>query len=68
MDVPRIQIERTYCDWIKKYVRFHSMRSRDERKNGEKKIKAFLTHLAVDKNIKLLRHTLKQKTILRQGS
>jgi len=46
-----IHTERTYCDWIKKYIRFHGMRSRDDLKDGEKKIEAFLTHLAVNKNI-----------------
>ncbi|MDO9566419.1 MAG: integron integrase [Candidatus Desulfaltia sp.] len=46
-----IHTERTYCEWIKKYVRFHGMNSRDDLKDGEKKIEAFLTHLAVNKNV-----------------
>ena len=46
-----IHTERTYCEWIKKYVQFHGMNSRDDLKNGEKKIEAFLTHLAVNKNV-----------------
>ena len=46
-----IHTERTYSDWIKKYVRFHGMSSRDDLKNGEKKIEAFLTHLAVNKSV-----------------
>ena len=46
-----IHTERTYSEWIKKFVRFHGMSSRDDLKNGEKKIETFLTHLAVDKNV-----------------
>ena len=44
-----IHTERTYCDWIKRFVHFHRMSSRDDLKNGEQKIEAFLTHLAVKK-------------------
>lgn len=46
-----IHTERTYCDWIKRFVHFHVMSSRDDLKNGEQKIEAFLTYLAVKKNI-----------------
>ncbi|MBW1898402.1 MAG: phage integrase N-terminal SAM-like domain-containing protein [Deltaproteobacteria bacterium] len=43
-----IHTERTCCDRTKKFVRFHGMHSRDDLKDGEKKIEAFLTHLAVN--------------------
>ena len=43
-----IHTERTYLDWIKRYIAFHRMKSRDDLVEGEKKIEAFLTHLAVD--------------------
>ena len=46
-----IHTERAYCEWIKKYVMFHGMNSRDDLKKDEKKIEAFLTHLAVKKNV-----------------
>ena len=46
-----IHTERTYCDWIKKFVHFHRMKSRQDLSNGEKKIEAFLTHLAVRGNV-----------------
>lgn len=46
-----IHTERNYCDWIKKYIQFHKMSSRDDLQNGETKIEAFLTHLAVNKDI-----------------
>jgi hypothetical protein len=42
-----IHTERTYCDWIRKYVLFHKMKSRDDLVDGEKKIETFLTHLSV---------------------
>jgi integron integrase len=46
-----IHTERTYCDWVKKYIRFHQMKSREKLNDGEKKIEAFLTHLAVYENV-----------------
>ncbi len=46
-----IHTERTYCEWIKKYVHFHKMKYREDLKDGEKKIKAFLAHLVVRKNM-----------------
>jgi len=46
-----IHTERTYCDWIKRFVHFHRMSSRNDLNNGEEKIETFLTHLAVEQNI-----------------
>lgn len=46
-----IHTERSYCDWIKRFVKFHDMSSRQDLKNGEQKIEAFLTYLAVKTNI-----------------
>lgn len=46
-----IHTERTYCDWIKRYVYFHRMKSHKDLENGEKKIESFLTYLAVKKNV-----------------
>jgi hypothetical protein len=42
-----IHTERSYSDWIKRYLFFHHMISRDDLKDGVAKIEAFLTHLAV---------------------
>ncbi|MDD3082977.1 MAG: integron integrase [Desulfobacterales bacterium] len=42
-----IHTERSYCAWIRKFVHFHNMKSRDDLADGEKKIESFLTHLAV---------------------
>ena len=46
-----IHTERTYCDWIKRYIRYHRMTSRQDLIDGEAKNEAFRTHLAVDKNV-----------------
>ena len=46
-----IHTERTYCDWIKRFVQFHKMKSREDLSGGEKKIEAFLTHLAIQGNV-----------------
>lgn len=46
-----IHTERTYIDWIKRYIAFHQMKSREDLANGERKIEAFLTHLAVDEQV-----------------
>ena len=46
-----IHTERAYRDWVKRYVRFHGMRSRDDLRDGEEKIEAFLTYLARDRQV-----------------
>ena len=46
-----IHTERAYRDWVKRYVRFHDMQSRDDLQPGEEKIEAFLTHLARDRQV-----------------
>lgn len=46
-----IHTERTYCDWIKRYIGYHEMRGRQDLIDGEAKIEAFLTHLAVDRGL-----------------
>ena len=44
-----IHTERSYCDWIARYVRFHRMQSRDALlKAGAPEVEVFLTHLAED--------------------
>ena len=30
-----IHTERSYCDWIKRFVKFHNMTSRQDLENGE---------------------------------
>src|ERR1035437_4437228 len=42
-----IHTERSYTDWIKRYVQFHQMRCREDLPDGKRKIEAFLTDLAV---------------------
>ena len=68
-----IHTERSYCEWIKRYILFHNIKNRDDLNNGESKIEVFLTDLAVNKNVSpstqnqamnalffLYRHVLKQ--------
>src|SRR5207249_10575803 len=43
-----LRTEQAYTDWIKRYVRFHKMRSRPDLEDGTAKVAAFLTHLAVE--------------------
>jgi integrase len=42
-----IRTEQTYCDWVRRYVRFHQMRCREDLLPAEPKIEAFLSDLAV---------------------
>ena len=42
-----IHTERSYRAWIRKFVHFHHMKSRDDLADVEKKIESFLTHPAV---------------------
>src|SRR6266511_2006748 len=43
--------ERSYVEWIRRCVRFHGMRSREDLFPAEPKIEAFLTDLAVHGNV-----------------
>ncbi len=43
-----IRTERTYCDWLRRYVRFHGMKSREAMLPAEPKMEAFLSDLAVN--------------------
>ena len=45
---PRTQ--RTYCDWIVRYVKFHGAK-KHPRHMGKTEVEAFLTHLAVNRNV-----------------
>ena len=42
-----LRTERAYCDWVRRYVKFHGMKSGDELAGGKAKVEAFLTDLAV---------------------
>jgi hypothetical protein len=46
-----IHTETSYVDWIKRYIRFHDMKSREDLADGERKIEAFLTDLAAHGNV-----------------
>jgi integron integrase len=43
-----IRTERSYADWIRRYVKFHNMRARSDLDGGEAKIELFLSDLAVN--------------------
>ena len=43
--------ERSYCDWIRRYIKFHEMRSRADLDPAEPKIEAFPSQLAVHGNV-----------------
>ena len=41
-----IRTETSYCDWIRRYVKFHKMRSRADLQPAEEKMELFLSDLA----------------------
>jgi integron integrase len=43
-----IRTEQVYCDWIRRYVKFHNMHSREEMLPGTRKVEEFLSNLAVN--------------------
>jgi integron integrase len=43
-----LRTERAYCDWVRRYVKFHGMKSREDLTGGTAKVEAFLTHLAME--------------------
>ena len=44
-----LRTERTYCDWVERFIRYHHLRH--PREMGEAEVTAFLTHLARDGNV-----------------
>ncbi len=42
--------ERTYCDWIEYYIKFHKCK-KHPREMGKTEIEAFLSHLATERNV-----------------
>jgi len=46
-----LRTERAYCDWVRRYVKFHGMKSREDLAAGKQKVEAFLTDLAVRGNV-----------------
>ena len=44
-----IRTEETYVQWIKRFIFFHNKRHPNEM--GEKEVRSYLTHLAVDKHV-----------------
>lgn len=43
-----LHTERSYCDWIRRYVQFHGMKSREDLQDAEARIELFLSDLAVN--------------------
>ncbi|WP_457575505.1 integron integrase [Desulfomarina sp.] len=47
-----IHTERSYCEWIRRFILFHGMKTREELYiASEKKIENYLSHLAIEKNV-----------------
>src|SRR5436190_13107273 len=46
-----IRTEQCYCDWIRRFIKFHHMRSRDELLEGGGKVESFLSDLAVNGHV-----------------
>lgn len=47
-----IRTEQCYCDWIRRYIRFHRMKMREELlSEPEAKMELFLSHLAVEGHV-----------------
>ena len=46
-----LSTERSYCDWIRRYTKFHQMRSRADLDPAEPKIEAFLSDLAINGHV-----------------
>ncbi|QPK65538.1 integron integrase [Methylomonas sp. LL1] len=47
-----LHTERTYCDWIKQFIKFHRMTERPALfEESEAKIEAFLSHLATERHV-----------------
>jgi integrase len=54
-----IRTERCYCDWIRRYIHFHGLRSREDLQGAEPKIELFLGHNDVSTTM-IYTHVLRQ--------
>jgi site-specific recombinase XerD len=45
-----LRTERSYCDWIERFIRFHGTKTHPKEMGGEE-VTAFLTHLARELNV-----------------
>ena len=61
-----VRTERAYCDWVRRYVKFHGMKSREDLAEGREKVESFLTHLAVEGQV--APSTQNQKGVEKGGS
>src|SRR5664279_520714 len=57
-----IRTDQACCDWIKRYVRFHKMRSREDLFPGAEKVELFLSDLAVCGNIEHRTPNIERRT------
>ncbi len=47
-----IHTERSYCDWVKRFIQFHHLQARESLfVDAEKKVEDYLSHLAVQANV-----------------
>lgn len=46
-----LRTERAYCDWVRRYIKFHGMKCREDLNEGTRKVESFLTDLAVKGNV-----------------
>ena len=46
-----IRTERSYCEWVKRFVLHFNMKSRNDLTEGEEKIETYLMFLTRDKNV-----------------
>lgn len=46
-----ISTERSYCDWIRRYAKYHNLNNKSDFDDGARKIEKFLTHLALEENV-----------------
>jgi hypothetical protein len=61
-----IRTEAVYAEWVKRYIRFHHYRHPVEM--GAAEIEAFLTHLAVERDVSASTQNQALAALLLQGS
>ena len=58
-----VRTERSYCDWIERFIRFHSKRHPSEM--GEAEVSGFLTYLAREGEVAASTQNQARKSLLR---
>ncbi len=46
-----IRTERSYCEWVKRYAKYHKLKNKSDFADGARKVEQYLSYLAIEENV-----------------